>query len=106
MRTLVSMFAIASGFAIAVSAQDAPIPAGPSFEVASVKRTVGSGFQRSGFIPTPGRFVAIDVPAQTLICRAPTDWCCATRARIQEGSPQPMSTLRSLPRFESSSGSS
>ena len=32
-----------------------------------MKRTVGSGFQRSGFIPTPGRFVAIDVPAQSLI---------------------------------------
>jgi uncharacterized protein (TIGR03435 family) len=67
MRTITSMFAIASGFAIAVSAQDTPAPAAPTFEVASVKRTVGSDFQRRGFIPTPGRFVAIDVPAQSLI---------------------------------------
>lgn len=40
---------------------------GAAFEVASIKRTVGSDFQRTGFIPTPGRFVAVSVTAGSLI---------------------------------------
>jgi uncharacterized protein (TIGR03435 family) len=61
-------YALAPGHGVrALAAQNAGSEPGPRFEVASVKRTVASDFQRSGFIPTPGRFVAINVPAQSLI---------------------------------------
>lgn len=67
MRRITSALFLASTLAASVYAQDAAAPTSPTFEVASVKRTVGTDSVRSGFIPTPGRFVAENVPAGTLI---------------------------------------
>jgi uncharacterized protein (TIGR03435 family) len=41
--------------------------AGQSFEVASIKRSVTVEKQPRGFLPTPGRFTAADIPAAALI---------------------------------------
>jgi uncharacterized protein (TIGR03435 family) len=40
---------------------------GPAFEVASIKRSAPAPHQSSGFLPTPGRFTAVDVPASALL---------------------------------------
>jgi uncharacterized protein (TIGR03435 family) len=54
-----------SGSTFRVLGQDQS--ARPSFEVASIKRTQPAERQRTGFLPTPGRFTAEDVPASALI---------------------------------------
>jgi len=40
---------------------------GPAFEVASIKRSAPAERQSRGFLPTPGRFTAVDLPAAALI---------------------------------------
>jgi uncharacterized protein (TIGR03435 family) len=40
---------------------------GPAFEVASIKRSAPAERQPRGFLPTPGRFTAADLPAAALI---------------------------------------
>lgn len=40
---------------------------GPAFEVASIKRSAPAERMPRGFMPTPGRFTAADVPAAALI---------------------------------------
>jgi uncharacterized protein (TIGR03435 family) len=39
----------------------------PAFEVASIKRSVPAEHSPKGFLPTPGRFTAVDLPAAALI---------------------------------------
>ena len=67
MRRIIGALSVASTLAAGAYAQNAAVPTSPRFEVASVKRTVVTDFVRSGFIPTPGRFVAENVPAGSLI---------------------------------------
>ena len=52
---------------VSAAGQDESQAAGPSFEVASIKRSVPVERQPRGFLPTPGRFTAADVPAASLI---------------------------------------
>src|SRR5688572_13616026 len=49
--------------AASIAAQAPPL----EFEVASIKRTTAPIQERSGIIPTPGRFVAEKIPAAALI---------------------------------------
>src|SRR2546426_8366555 len=64
MKAIAIVLSLWTAFAVAQRESQA---AGPSFEVASIKRSVPVERQPRGFLPTPGRFTAADVPAAALI---------------------------------------
>ena len=79
MKALAAVTIVIGLWTVSAAGQGESQATGPSFEVASIKRSVPVERQPRGFLPTPGRFTAADVPAAALIGFAYRDAMDETR---------------------------